>query len=207
MSSKNNKHCILETRDGKYMVSSYRDEEHGRHFIVDDFYTSSLGIARNTALCRAEEFGGTWHDAPGYDDDPEQRDSPIPSDSQESNMKEATCNCVRSETHQLNELKVQVSKIEGQIEMLKQSEEARSVAFMNRMEILNEFVAGRPTKMFMKSVIEQLTDDCYTAALADKAIRVQVLKELQAGVLPEIEAHLLSSIKEAISVDVSCYLE
>lgn len=60
------KHCILETSRGGYVVSSFRDDVTGRHFLVDDFHSLDLESARNVARCRALTYGGTWHDAPGY---------------------------------------------------------------------------------------------------------------------------------------------
>ena len=59
-------HHVIFYADCGYVVSSFRDGADGRHFLVADFETAHLDLARNVARCRASEFGGKWHYVPEY---------------------------------------------------------------------------------------------------------------------------------------------
>jgi hypothetical protein len=199
MSSIKNKHCILETSTGSYVVSSYRDEDGGRYVFLGDYETNYLEFARNVARSRSIEYGGTWHDAPGYDIDSEsssrvgQSDHHTTPDSKESTM--------------TTEIEERIAKLEGKLEAFQEMEKTRQEIFMNRMKIWEEFVGGKPSTSFMKSVIEQLTDDCYTTALADEAIKRAIKSQIEEKFLTlDIENKILDEIKEGLSVDISCYL-
>lgn len=139
---------------------------------------------------------------PGYVLDSEsssrvgQSDSPTPPNTEEKRMNE-----------ELDELKAQVKELQSKVDGLVTTNYAREERFHEMQRQVHEYTSGKPTDRFMRSVISQLTDDCFSAALNDKAIEVAVKKGVEEVFNDlQIEEKIVDHIKENLDVDVTCYL-
>lgn len=140
--------------------------------------------------------------APGYELDSEsssrvgQSDSPTPPNTEEKRMNE-----------ELDELKAQVKELQSKVDGLVTTNYAREERFHDMLRQVHEYTSGRPTDPFMRSVISQLTDDCFSAALNDKAIAVAVRKGIEEVFNDlQMEEKIVDHIKDNLEVDVTCYL-